>query len=392
MKVIIAPNSFKESLAAPEVAEHLRIGFLRGAPEAEVVCLPVADGGDGTLDALVNACSGEVKEQTVKDPLGKDVPAQWGLIDGGETAVIEMARASGLRLIPRGQRNPLLANSYGTGQLIRAALDSGAGKVIVGIGGSGTVDGGMGMLSALGVRFLDEQGRTLQGNGADLGRVQTIDCSGLDFRTRKVKFVVAGDVTSPLVGEQGAARVFGPQKGATPEMVEVLEGNMLHYARKIKEFLGKDISYIPGAGAAGGLGAALMAFLGAEFSKGIDLVLDAYRFPEVLQGASLVITGEGRLDSQTAADKAPLGVARMAHGMGVPVIGIAGEVCSSAWVLLEHGFSALFSLVNGPITLDEAIKNTPTLLECLGEQIARTLGIGRGLTNAAAPSGAVLSG
>jgi glycerate kinase len=376
MKVVIAPNSFKESLTAIEVAEYLKLGFLKGLPTAKIICLPIADGGDGTLDALLASCAGKLKEHQVEDPLGDTINAQWGLIDEGKTAIIEMARASGLRLVPNKKRNPLLTSSYGTGQLIRAALDSQVEKIIVGIGGSATVDGGMGMLSALGVRFLDEQGKLLKGSGGELGEIQDIDCSGLHPGISQVVFQVASDVISPLTGPQGAAMVFGPQKGATPSIVKLLEKNMQHYALKIKHCLAKDVSHIPGAGAAGGMGAALISFLGAEFKYGIDLVLKTSRFQEQLQGAALVITGEGRLDSQTAAGKAPMGVARLAQAAGIPVIGVAGEVAPSAYILLEQGFSALFSLVNGPITLKAAIYNTPGLLKNLGEQIARIIKLG----------------
>jgi glycerate kinase len=348
-------------------------------PGVEIVCLPVADGGDGTLSALVESCGGEIREEIVEGPLGEQVRAKWGLIDGQKTAIIEMAGASGLKLVPREKRNPMLTSSYGTGQLISAALEAGVEKVIIGIGGSATVDGGMGMLSALGVKFLNAQGEILKGRGADLGKIEDIDCTELNPKIQGVKFLVASDVTSPLIGEQGAARVFGPQKGAAPEMVEILEKGMLHYARKVNRFSGKDMRYIPGAGAAGGMGAALMVFLGAELKTGITLILEAAHFREMLEGASLVITGEGRLDSQTAAGKAPMGVARMAHAMNVPVIGVAGEVCPSASLLFKKGFSALFSIVNGPIPLDKAIKNAPLLLENLGEQIARALKIGQHL-------------
>ncbi len=382
MKIIIAPNSFKESLAATEVAEHLKAGFLKGMPGAKIICLPIADGGDGTLEALISSCKGTIKEQVVEGPLGELVSAQWGLIDGQKTAVIEMAQASGLKLVTLDKRNPLLTSTYGTGQLIKAALDSGVDKIIVGIGGSATVDGGMGMLSALGVSFSDDAGRLLKGNGHCLGKIQLIDCAKLHPGINRVKFLVASDVKSPLIGEAGAAGIFGPQKGATPEMVELLEQNMQHYAVKIKELLHKDMSYVPGAGAAGGLGAALMAFMDAELKPGIEIILAAVNFQEALKDAELVITGEGRLDSQTAAGKAPLGVAGPAHDRGIPVIGIAGEVSGGASVLLKAGFTALFSLVNGPMSLEEALKNTPALLENIAEQIARTLKVtlaGKGL-------------
>lgn len=376
MRIIIAPNSFKESLTAAEVAKHLSVGILRGMPEAEVICRPIADGGDGTLQTLVASYGGKIKKQIVKGPLGEPVSAQWGLIESGKTAVIEMARASGLNLVPPDRRNPMQTSTYGTGELIKAALDSNVEQIIVGIGGSATVDGGMGMLSALGVRFLTAQGERLTGNGSDLRKIKIIDCSGLDPKVGKVKFMVASDVVNPLIGDEGAASIFGPQKGATPEMVEILEGNMSHYARKMSEFLDKDMRHVPGAGAAGGLGAAFMAFFEAELKSGIDLILDATNFNDALKDAALVITGEGRLDSQTAAGKAPMGVARRAYNAGVPVIGIAGEVCPSASILLKKGFTALFSLTNGPLTLQEAIENTPLLLDTLGEQIARTLKLG----------------
>ncbi len=373
MKIIIAPNSFKESLSAVKVAEHLKIGFLRGIPDAQIICQPIADGGDGTLDALASLSGTQIMQETVTGPLGNRVSAEWAIIKNGKTAVIEMAGASGLILVPPDARNPMITSTYGTGQLISAAIKKGIKKIIIGIGGSATVDGGMGMLCALGVDFCDNRGNKLKGGGSDLGKIHTIDTSKLNDIIHDVRFMAACDVTSPLIGEHGAARVFAPQKGASAQMVETLEANMVHYAGKIKEFLGINISYTAGAGAAGGLGAALMAFLQAEFKKGIDLILDMLNFKQTLKGASLLITGEGRLDSQTMAGKAPMGAASIAYNMGIPVIGIAGSVSDDAHILLAHGFSAMFSLVNTPMSLKEAMQNTPALLENIAEQIARTI-------------------
>ncbi len=371
MKVCIAPDSFKESLTAAEAGRAIELGVLKAFPEAQTVVVPMADGGEGTVQALVDATGGRFVEEVVTDPLGGEVRARYGILGGGEAAVIEMAAASGLPLVPPGRRNPLLTTTFGTGQLIRSALDLGARRIIVGIGGSATVDAGVGMAQALGARFLEEEGAEVGFGGGELGKVRRIDLSGLDRRIAQTKIEVACDVTNPLTGPEGAAAVYGPQKGATPEMVAALGENLQHAAGLMKVQLGKDVEKLPGAGAAGGLGAGLVGFLGATLRPGVEIVVEAVGLREKMKGCQLVITGEGRLDEQSAFGKTVDGVARVAEKLGIPAVAIAGSLGSGCEKVLERGIVAYFATMREPSSMDEAIERSAELLEEAAEQVVR---------------------
>ena len=372
MKVVIAPDSFKESLGSPEVAEAIAQGVRRALGRGdECVTIPVADGGEGTVRAIVEATGGEIREVEVTGPLGEPVRAHFGLTGDGTTAVIEMASASGLELVPQERRNPLITNTFGTGELIRAALDAGVKKVLVGIGGSATVDGGMGAAQALGVRFLCEGGEIGRGGGGELGRITGIDMGGLDRRLKGVTVELACDVDNPLVGPTGAAAVYGPQKGATKEQVRLLEANLGHLADVIERDLGKRVRDMRGAGAAGGLGAGLAAFLDAKLRPGVEMVLEAVGFERQLAGAALVITGEGKIDSQSAYGKTPVGVARVARRHGVPVVALAGMLGKGYEAVYEEGIDACFAIADGPVTQEESMKRAAELLAKAGENVTR---------------------
>ena len=370
MKIVIAPDSFKESLAAPQVAEAIARGWQAVFPEAECLLRPMADGGEGTVDAVLAAAGGERRTCTVSGPLGTPVEAHWGWLDDG-TAVIEMAAASGLHQVAADQRDIPRACSQGTGELVRQALDAGARHIILGLGGSATNDGGAGLLRALGVRLLDRAGQPLAPGGAALARLAEIDLSGLDPRLAQVPVLVAADVDNPLCGPHGASAVFGPQKGASPEQVRLLDAALTHYAERMAATLGTDHSTEPGAGAAGGLGFAARALLGARFRPGIAVVAELCGLAEAVQGADLVITGEGRLDAQTLHGKTPLGVARIAHAAGVPVIALAGSLGEGYQRLYAAGLSAAFSLAPGPIDLRQACADAAALLQARATDIAR---------------------
>ncbi len=373
MKIVVAPDSFKESLSAVLVAEAIERGVRRAAPDCRVEKIPVADGGEGTVEVLVGATGGGFVKETVTGPLGGAVVASYGILGhrSPKTAVIEMAAASGLPLVPSEKRNPLLATTYGTGELIRSALDRGAREIVIGIGGSATVDGGAGMAQALGARLLDSEGRDLPFGGGALGQLTRIDMSRLDTRIASTKIEVACDVQNPLAGETGAAHVYGPQKGATPEMVLALDANLAHFAEIVARDLGVRIADMPGAGAAGGLGGGLVAFLGAHLRPGFDIVADIVRLDERLCGADLVITGEGRMDGQSIFGKAPVGVAGRAKKSGVPVVAIVGSLGEGWEKVLDHGIDACFSITQGPMSLAEAIARAPILIERTAEQVVR---------------------
>jgi glycerate kinase len=376
MKIIIAPDSFKESLSSIEVARQIEAGFRAIFPDAEILKLPVADGGEGTVEALVAATGGEIRKARVSGPLGMPVEAFYGVCGNGRTAVIEMAAASGLALVPTDRRNPLLTSSSGTGQLIRRALDDGLGHLIIGIGGSATNDAGAGMLQALGVRLLDGQGRDLPAGGGGLGRLATIDVSGLDPRLRECQIEVACDVDNPLTGERGASAVDGPQKGATPEMVAELDANLALFARMVERDLGRSIETVPGAGAAGGMGGALLAFLGARLRPGVEIILDAIDLKTLVRDADLVITGEGRIDGQSVYGKTPVGVARIAGEQRVPVIALAGGLGSDAEDVLACGIQALFSVVHGPCKIEEALATAARNVRRTARNLAAVLRLG----------------
>lgn len=377
-KIVIAPDSYKESLSALEVAQAVAAGFRQVFPDAEYVLVPVADGGEGTVDAMVAATGGRRETVVVSGPLGERVEAFYGLTGDGATAVIEMAAASGLALVPPARRNPLRTSSRGTGELIRAALDAGARRFILGIGGSATNDGGAGMVQALGARLLDAEGRELDGSGGDLARLERIDVSALDPRLAECRIEVACDVDNPLTGPRGASAVFGPQKGATPEMVQVLDANLAHLARIVERDLGVSVDRVPGAGAAGGMGAAMLAFFGATLKPGIEIVTAAVDLDAHVRDADLVITGEGRIDFQTVHGKTPIGVARVAKRHGKAVIGIAGSLGANVGVVHEHGIDAVFSVLSRPCTLEEALGDAAANVELTARNVAAVLRMGMG--------------
>nr|WP_288499414.1 glycerate kinase [uncultured Pseudomonas sp.] len=370
MKIVIAPDSFKESLSAPDVAQAIARGWLAVYPDAEIVLCPMADGGEGTVDAVLAAAGGERREQVVQGPLATSVTAHWGWLGDG-TAVIEMAAASGLHHVPSGQRDPRVTSSYGTGELIIAALDAGAKRIILGLGGSATNDGGSGLLRALGVRFLDAGGNELRPGGAALAALQRVDLSALDTRLHDVQVEVAADVDNPLCGAKGASAVFGPQKGASAQQVEELDAALARLAEVVGEALGEDFSTFPGVGAAGGLGFAAKAFLGARFRPGIELVAELSGLAEAVRGADLVITGEGRLDAQSLHGKTPVGVARVAREQSVPVIALAGSLGEGYQQVREAGIEACFSLAPGPITLEQACASAGKELQARAADLAR---------------------
>ncbi|MCG7491019.1 glycerate kinase [Vibrio sp. Of14-4] len=373
MKIVIAPDSYKESLTAMEVATAIEQGFKKVMPNAEYIKLPMADGGEGTVQSLVDATNGSILTARVTGPLGETVEGFYGLLGEGSTAVIEMAAASGLHLVNPDERNPMLTTTFGTGELIKQALDSGVTHIILGIGGSATNDGGMGMAQALGARFYDKSGADLGYGGGALSELARIDLSGLDKRLANVTLEVACDVDNPLCGPKGASHVFGPQKGATPEMVEQLDINLAHFADVIRQTTGIEVINQAGAGAAGGLGAALLGLLNAKLRAGINIVTDFVKLEQEVRDATLVITGEGRIDSQTIYGKTPIGVARIAKQYHLPVIGIAGSVSKDCHVVYEHGIDAVYSVVLGATDLPTALKEAKSNIEISARNIASAL-------------------
>lgn len=376
MKIVIAPDSYKESLSALDVAVQIEAGFRTQFPDAQYIKLPVADGGEGTVEAMVAATAGRIIQVNVTGPLGDEVAAFYGISGDDKSAFIEMAAASGLELVPPELRNPLKTTSYGTGELICNALDQGVKHIIIGIGGSATNDGGAGMVQALGVKLLDKQGKQIGFGGGKLAELDVIDISGLDLRIKQCQIDVACDVTNPLTGSEGASAIFGRQKGATPEMVSQLDDGLQHYAGIIKRYLDIDVDQVEGAGAAGGLGAALLAFCGATLSPGIDIVTDALGLDALVRDATFVITGEGRIDSQTIHGKVPIGVARVAKRYNKPVIGIAGSLTDDVDVVYEHGLDAVFSVIYSICTLEQALDNAAANVFMTARNIAATLAIG----------------
>jgi len=348
-------------------------------PEAETVRLPLADGGEGTVEALVSATRGKMKTARVLGPLREPLEATFGILGDDVTAVIEMAAAAGLHLVPEDKRDPLVTTTFGVGQLILAALDAGCRKLIIGIGGSATNDGGAGMAQAVGARLTDDQGREIGPGGAALKSLAKIDISALDARLASAEIYMACDVNNPLVGPEGASAVYGPQKGATPEMVTILDDALLHYADVIARALGTDVRDLPGAGAAGGLGAGLRAFLNAQPRMGIALVMEAANFEQYLEAADVVITGEGRIDEQTFFGKVVQGVCRMAKRKGVPVVVLAGEVAHDSDRLHDEGVAAAFSIAPGPMSVEKAMVEAGPLLQEAAERVTRLLLVGRGL-------------
>jgi len=371
MKIVIAPQGFKGNLTALEVARAIERGIKRVVPSATTTIKPMADGGEGTVQALVDATGGKIMTTGVTDPLGGRVRAHWGMLSDKTTAVIEMAAASGLPLVPTEKRNPLVTTTYGTGELVRAALDNGCRKLIIGIGGSATNDGGAGMAQALGAKLLDANGKELPFGGAALASLVHVDVSGMDPRLADFEVTLASDVNNPLCGPKGASAVYGPQKGATPEMVNQLDAALAHYADVIKKDLDIDVREIPGAGAAGGLGMGLMVFLKARVIPGIDVVIQATNLVEDLKDADLVFTAEGRLDFQSAMGKVPTGVAQKAKEFGAAVIALAGEVADDHRTVYEQGIDAVLSIAPGPITLEQSMKEAEKLVTNAAESAMR---------------------
>lgn len=378
MRILIAPDSFKGSNSSLEVATAIEEGIYRVFPDVEVEKIPIGDGGEGTVDAMIAADKGEIVEVHVTGPLGKKVKARYGLLDSA-TAVIEMAAASGLVLVPEARRDVKKASTYGTGEVILHALERGVREIILAIGGSATNDGGTGMARALGYRFLDGEGKELPSGGAALASLKTIDAAHVDPRIGLSSFRVACDVNNPLTGPRGASAVYGPQKGAAPDDVRVLDAALGRLAEVVESQLGIKADQQPGVGAAGGLGYGLVVFCGAKLENGIDLVLDTVRFEERMRGVDLIITGEGRMDGQTAYGKVPVGVARMAKKAGIPVLAIAGDVEDDIGAVYENGIDAVMSTVKRAMSLEEAMRNGRTLLVDAAERSMRLIRLGRGL-------------
>jgi len=379
MRIIVAPDSYKGSVSALGVAEAMARGIWTVFPEAEILKVPIADGGEGTVDALVAATGGRLMHAEVRGPLGEPVRAHWGVSGDGTTAFLEMASASGLPLVPKDRRDPRATSTFGTGELMRAALDAGLRKLVVGIGGSATNDGGMGMARALGARFLDASGQDLPEGGAALARLAAIDLSGLDLRLAEASILVACDVDNPLCGPRGASAVYGPQKGATPEMVTELDAALGVFAEVAAKATGRDAAGLAGAGAAGGLGAGLLFFTPASLRPGVSIVLETTGFESLVQGADLVFTGEGRTDFQTAMGKAPVGVAAVARRHGVPVICLSGGLGEGAEEVLAHGIDALASVVPQPMTLEACMDQGAALAEAAAARACRLVQVGRSL-------------
>ena len=375
MKIVIAPQSFKGSLSALEVAQAMALGIKRVLPDAETVAVPMADGGEGTVEALVDATCGQIITTDVTGPLGESITAKWGILGDGVTGIIEAAAASGITLVPPGKLNPLITTTYGTGELIWAALNAGCRKLIVGIGDTATNDGGAGMAQALGVRLLDNRGKELPWGGAALARLDRIDISGLDHRLAECQIVSACDVTNPLCGESGASVVYGPQKGASEEMCRRLDEALSHYAKVIRADLDIEVKDLPGAGAAGGLGAGLVAFLGAELLPGIDIVIGSVGLVDHLGDASLVFTGEGRIDGQTLCGKTVSGVVAKAKALRIPTVAIVGEVAAGSDVY-RSGIDAVLSIAPGPISLEKSVADAASLIADAAERAMRLILIG----------------
>ena len=372
-KILISPQEFKESLTGLEVANAIQEGINKADSKIKTNLVPVADGGDGTLQTMVDVTGGKIITETVRDPLGRNIDSVWGKLGDDNSAVIEMAKASGLALLNENEKSATLTSTYGTGQLFKFALDQGIDNFIIGIGGSATNDGGAGFVSALGAKLYDENGKEVESNGISLSSIRDIDMSNFDKRVKNTSVRVACDVTNPLCGDEGASAIFGPQKGANPEEVNLLDKNLLHWASLIKDQLGKDILNVPGAGAAGGLGAGLMAFTDAELSIGANIVLDSLNYDEHLRDVDLVIVGEGSTDKSTQFNKSPVAVAMRAKKLGIPVICLSGSVGQGYSESRDLGISSFFSIVSGPTELKYAIENAHELIVKSTEEIIRSL-------------------
>lgn len=372
-KYVVAPDSFKESMTAKEVCDAMEKGIKKADSAAEVIKVPMADGGEGTVDSLVDATNGQRVIVEVTGPLGNKISAYYGILGNGTTAVIEMAKASGLEIVEKKKRNPMITTTFGTGELIRDALDHNVKEIIIGLGGSSTNDGGSGMAQALGAKLLDQNNHQISFGGGNLNKLDKIDISNLDSRLQDVKIILASDVTNPLIGKDGASRVFGSQKGATPEMVEKLENNLQHYAKIIKSDLNKDVASVSGAGAAGGLGAGLMAFTTCKMRQGVDIAIEVTKLEEKVKSADYVFTGEGGTDFQTKFGKTPYGVAKLGKKYHKPVISLAGYLGEGIDSLYSEGFTAIFGIIPGACDLSTALKNGPSNVARTTENIVRLL-------------------
>ncbi|MBY3673089.1 MULTISPECIES: glycerate kinase [Vibrio] len=371
MKVVIASDSFKESLTAKQVCDSIQAGLARVWHDAKFVAIPVADGGEGTVQSLVDATQGRLVEVKVMGPQGKRVEAFYGMLGDNQTAVIEMAAASGLHHVPLAQRDPKLTTSFGTGELIRHALDQGATKLIIGLGGSATNDGGVGMLAALGARFTNADGEPIQLTGGGLRELTHIDLQDFDPRLQHCDILVACDVNNPLCGDKGASAVFGPQKGATPEDIQLLDGALRQFGLLTAKVTGKMVLESAGAGAAGGMGAALLAYTEARLRPGIEIVLETVQLAHQVSDADLVITGEGRIDSQTVHGKTPMGVAKVAKRFDVPVLALCGCTGDNYQAVYQCGIDAVFAAVPRAMSLEDALKESDFNLADLAENVAR---------------------
>lgn len=373
MNIIIAPDSFKESLSALSVAQAIETGFKRVFPDACYTLIPMADGGEGTVQSLIDATGGKLIETEVTDPLGHRIQASFGLSGDGNTAIIEMAAASGLHLVAPSERNPLYTTSFGTGELIEAALNLGVQRIILGIGGSATNDGGAGMLQALGFQLLDAQGKPIGAGGAALADLAQINTGHVSPRLNNVQIDVACDVDNPLYGAQGAAAIFAPQKGATPEMVTILDNHLRHFAQIVQRDTQQDIAHIAGAGAAGGMGGGVLLLPNVSLNRGVEIVMDAVQLAQKIQHADLVITGEGRMDAQTIHGKTPIGVARVAKQFGKPVIAIAGSLRADYDAVYPHGIDAVFPIIHQIDTLENTLSQAEENLISTAQNVARLI-------------------
>lgn len=372
---LLAPDSFKESMTAKEVCEAMEIGIKRAIPDAVCIHVPMADGGEGTVQSLIDATGGTLIKKEVTGPLGTPVMAQYGILGDGKTGVIEMASASGIHYVTKETKNPFITTTLGTGELIRDCIEQGITDIILGIGGSATNDGGTGMARALGYKFLDKNGDELPLGGGFLGELHSIDTSEVIPQLKNINILVASDVTNPLCGERGASAVFGPQKGATPEMVQILDQNLRHYSKVVKELLGIDVVDVPGAGAAGGLGAGLLAFTNSTMKKGIEIVIEYTKLKEKMQNVDYCFTGEGGIDFQTKFGKAPYGVSQAAKSVNsaIKVIALAGYIGQDVETLYEEGFDAIFGIVPGAADLDTLLAQGKENVIRTSESIARLL-------------------
>ncbi|EEH97236.1 glycerate kinase [Clostridium tertium] len=372
MKVVIAPDSYKGSLTAMEVANSIEEGIIKYNKNIEVVKVPMADGGEGTVQALVDATGGKIINLKVCDPLLREIDSFYGILGDGKTAIIEMAAASGLNLLHKNELNPLITSTYGTGQILNDAIEKGCRKIIVGLGGSATNDGGAGMLRALGIRFLNKDGRDIPEGGGVLKNLYKIDKKNFNTEILKCEIIVACDVDNTLCGINGATNVFGPQKGASEDDIRILDEGLSEYSKIIKREFGVDVLNVSGSGAAGGTGAAFLV-IGAKLESGVDIVIRETNLVEALKDSDIVFTGEGRIDFQTKFGKAPYGVAKEAEKFGLPVIAICGEIGEGYDELYNHGFTSIFSIVNKPMTLEDSIKDSKKLINDVSERVIRLI-------------------